>query len=86
MFGLTISLLSTAVSLLRTVVNGDIHTHLAEIYGTDRKTGKGVTYCLIYGGGNAKLGSVAGGGSPRRVQPSVKKIMSGSQGLQAAIR
>ena len=55
-----------------TVVNGDIHTDLAEIYGTDRKTGKGVTYCLIYGGGNAKLGSVAGG-SPRRVQLSAKR-------------
>lgn len=43
-----------------TVVNGDIHTELASIYGTDRKSGKGVTYCLIYGGGDHKLGSTAG--------------------------
>lgn len=42
------------------VVEGDIHTALAEIYGTDRKTGKGVTYCLIYGGGDFKLGITAG--------------------------
>jgi DNA polymerase I-like protein with 3'-5' exonuclease and polymerase domains len=42
------------------LIEGDIHTSLAEIYGTDRKTGKTVTYCLIYGGGNAKLGLSAG--------------------------
>lgn len=42
------------------VVEGDIHTALAEIYGTDRKSGKGVTYCLIYGGGDVKLGLTAG--------------------------
>ena len=42
------------------VVEGDIHTTLAEIYGTDRKSGKGVTYCLIYGGGDNKLGLTAG--------------------------
>ena len=42
------------------VVEGDIHTVLSEIYGTTRKAGKGVTYCLIYGGGNSKLGLTAG--------------------------
>ena len=42
-----------------TVVNGDIHTELAAIYGTDRKAGKGVTY-LIYGGGDVKLGLTSG--------------------------
>ena len=42
------------------VVHGDIHTDLAAIYGTDRKSGKGVTYCLIYGGGDTKLGLTAG--------------------------
>ena len=64
-----------------TVVNGDIHTDLAEIYGTDRKTGKGVTYCLIYGGGNAKLGSVAGGGSQKGAAIR-KKIMSDLKGFK----
>ena len=65
-----------------TVVNGDIHTDLAEIYGTDRKTGKGVTYCLIYGGGNAKLGSVAGGSSQKGAAIR-KKIMSDLKGFKA---
>lgn len=64
-----------------TVVNGDIHTDLAQIYGTDRKTGKGVTYCLIYGGGNAKLGAVAGGGSQKGAAIR-KKIMSDLKGFK----
>lgn len=42
------------------VVDGDIHTELANIYGTDRKTSKSVTYCLIYGGANMRLGLTAG--------------------------
>ena len=64
-----------------TVVNGDIHTDLAQIYGTDRKTGKGVTYCLIYGGGNAKLGSVAGGDSKKGAAIR-KKIMADLKGFK----
>ena len=42
------------------LLEGDIHEHLANIYGTDRRTGKTVTYCMIYGGGNEKLGLSAG--------------------------
>ena len=42
------------------VVEGDIHTYLADIYETDRRTAKVITYCLIYGGGNYKLGITAG--------------------------
>ena len=42
------------------VVEGDIHTLLAEIYQTDRSTGKGVTYSMIYGAGDIKIGLVAG--------------------------
>jgi DNA polymerase I-like protein with 3'-5' exonuclease and polymerase domains len=48
----------------KTLLEGDIHADLAEIYGTDRKTGKTVTYCLIYGGGDTKLGLSAG--EPKR--------------------
>lgn len=44
----------------KTLLEGDIHQTLADIYGTDRKTGKTVTYCLIYGGGDTKLGLSAG--------------------------
>jgi DNA polymerase I-like protein with 3'-5' exonuclease and polymerase domains len=42
------------------VVEGDIHQAMADVSGVDRKTQKGVTYCLIYGGGDYKLGLTAG--------------------------
>ena len=42
------------------VVDGDIHTVLANIYRTSRSAGKGVTYSMIYGGGDHKIGLVAG--------------------------
>ena len=73
------------------VVDGDIHSELAEIYGTDRKSGKGVTYCLIYGGGNQKLGLTAGAtksGAARKGAEIRKRIMEGLPGfadLSAAI-
>ena len=66
------------------VVEGDIHTALAEIYETDRKTGKGVTYCLIYGGGNLKLGLTAGASKDKAVVKGKqirKRIMSGLEGF-----
>ena len=68
------------------VVEGDIHTALANIYGTDRKSGKGVTYCLIYGGGNTKLGATAGAskaGAARKGAEIRKKIMDGLDGFKA---
>ena len=71
-------------SFARTVVEGDIHSELAEIYGTDRKSGKGVTYCLIYGGGNLKLGLTAGAtksGATRKGQEIRKRIMEGLPGF-----
>ena len=70
------------------VVEGDIHTALAEIYGTDRKSGKGVTYCLIYGGGNTKLGLTAGAhkSEAARVGSNIRKrIMEGSGWLRCFI-
>ena len=66
------------------VVDGDIHTALAEIYGTDRKTGKSCTYCLIYGGGNLKLGLTAGASKDKAVSKGKeirKRIMSGLKGF-----
>ena len=74
------------------VVEGDIHTSLAEIYGTDRKTGKGVTYCLIYGGGNTKLGLTAGaskGSAAKKGAEIRKRVLDGLEGfaeLQKAIQ
>ncbi|MCP3664694.1 MAG: hypothetical protein GY696_19750, partial [Gammaproteobacteria bacterium] len=73
------------------VVNGDIHTQLANIYGTDRKTSKSVTYCLIYGGGNEKLGLTAGAPKASAAAKGAeirKRILDGLEGyaeLQKAI-
>jgi len=68
------------------VVEGDIHTALADIYGTDRKSGKSVTYCLIYGGGDTKLGLTAGATkdtAARKGKEIRKKIMQGLAGFKA---
>ena len=68
------------------VVDGDIHTALAEIYGTDRKAGKGVTYCLIYGGGNLKLGLTAGASKDKAEAKGKEiraRIMKGLDGFAA---
>ena len=68
------------------VVEGDIHTALANIYGTSRKSGKGVTYCLIYGGGDTKLGLTAGapkGDAAKKGKEIRKRIMTGLDGFAA---
>ena len=67
------------------VVEGDIHSQLAAIYGTDRKTSKGVTYCLIYGGGNTKLGETAKAkkNEAAKVGASIrKKVLEGLEGFK----
>ena len=64
------------------VVEGDIHTKLAGIYGVGRKESKPITYALIYGAGNAKLGSLVGGGS-RKGAEIRKRIMDGLNGFKA---
>ena len=44
------------------VISGDIHTANMAAFGlTDRSAAKRAIYCLIYGGGNAKLGETVGG-------------------------
>ncbi|MCP3664764.1 MAG: hypothetical protein GY696_20100, partial [Gammaproteobacteria bacterium] len=73
------------------LLEGDIHTALADIYGTDRKSGKSVTYCLIYGGGNEKLGLTAGAPKASAATKGAeirKRILDGLDGyadLQKAI-
>lgn len=62
-------------SFAKEVVEGDIHTTLAAIYGTDRKTGKSCTYCLLYGGGDYKLG-LTSGASKDKAQAEGKRIRS----------
>lgn len=55
------------------VVEGDIHTHLASIYGVDRQTSKRVTYCMIYGGGDTKLG-LSANAPPEKAAKKGKEI------------
>ena len=44
------------------IINGDIHSRNQQIAGLkSRDQAKTFIYCLIYGGGNAKLGAVVGG-------------------------
>ena len=65
-------------------LEGDIHTELADIYGTTRKAGKGVTYCLIYGGGDMKLGLTAGASKRHAAAKGKeirKRIMEGLDGF-----
>lgn len=64
---------------------------LAEIYGTDRKSGKGVAYCLIYGGGDVKLGLTAGAPKSlaakkgKEIRNRIMKNLDGFADLSAAI-
>jgi DNA polymerase I-like protein with 3'-5' exonuclease and polymerase domains len=67
------------------LLEGDIHTHLAQIYGTDRSTGKTVTYCMIYGGGDAKLGTSAGaekGSATKRGKDIRAKVLANLAGFK----
>jgi DNA polymerase I-like protein with 3'-5' exonuclease and polymerase domains len=66
------------------VVEGDIHSKLASIYGTDRSTSKGVTYSMIYGGGDNKIGTVAGASKSKATAKGKeirKRIMDGLDGF-----
>lgn len=73
------------------VVEGDIHQKLADVYGTSRSDSKPITYCLIYGGGDVKLGLTAGASkaqAAKRGKEIRNRIMSGLDGfaeLSAAI-
>jgi DNA polymerase I-like protein with 3'-5' exonuclease and polymerase domains len=76
----------------KTLLEGDIHTDLAAIYNTDRKTGKTVTYCLIYGGGDTKLGLSAGASKKdaakrgKAIRASIMKDLDGFADLIAAVQ
>ena len=66
------------------VVEGDIHTQLAQIYGTSRSQGKQTTYCLIYGGGDMKLGLTTGASKSTAAKKGAeirKRIMDGLDGF-----
>jgi len=69
----------------RTVVEGDIHQAMADIAGVDRKTQKTVTYCMIYGGGDTKLGLSAGASKKEataRGKELRAKLLDGIEGFR----
>jgi DNA polymerase-1 len=76
----------------KVLLEGDIHTDLANIYGTDRKTGKTVTYCLIYGGGDTKLGLSAGepkktaASRGKKIRQAIMKDLDGFADLITAVQ
>ena len=79
-------------SFTKEVLDGDIHTHLANIYGVSRGAGKSVTYALVYGAGDTKLGLTAGASKSTAVKKGKeirKKILDGLKGfkeLNAAVQ
>lgn len=66
------------------VVEGDIHTVLAKIYGTSRSVGKNITYATIYGAGDMKLGLTSGAPKSKALAKGKeirKNIMEGLDGF-----
>ena len=73
------------------VVEGDIHTKLAAIYQTSRKISKGVTYAMIYGGSNFRIGLTAGASKQdaakegKRIRSAIMSGLDGFAELSKAI-
>lgn len=80
--------------LIHQILHGDIHVHLAKIYGLmpneeydesnpvhkkARKTGKTITYSILMGAGEAKVGSLAGG-DKKLGKKIIQKIEAGIKG------
>jgi DNA polymerase I-like protein with 3'-5' exonuclease and polymerase domains len=71
----------------KTVVEGDVHQQNADLVGISRKSAKGMVFCLIYGGGDEKLGSTIDPTLKGRAASSVgktarAKLMAGIPGLK----
>jgi DNA polymerase I-like protein with 3'-5' exonuclease and polymerase domains len=69
----------------KTVVEGDIHQAMADISGVDRRTQKVITYCMIYGGGDVKLGLSAGASKKEasaRGKELRAKLLDGIEGFR----
>ena len=68
------------------VVEGDIHTKLCEIYKTSRSIGKSVTYAMLYGGSNYRIGLTAKASKDKAAAEGKrirKAIMDGLDGFAA---
>ena len=73
------------------VLNGDIHARNAQLAGIGRGTAKRLLYAAMYGGGDAKLGSIVEPFSSEARQKSLgktlrSKLMAAMPSLQKAIR
>lgn len=73
------------------VVEGDIHTKLCEIYKTTRSIGKSVTYAMLYGGSNFRIGLTAkasketAAAEGKRIRTAIMEGLEGFADLSAAI-
>lgn len=78
-------------SFSKEVVEGDIHSKLAAIYQTSRKISKGVTYAMIYGGSNFRIGLTAGASKQdaakegKRIRSAIMSGLDGFAELSKAI-
>jgi DNA polymerase I-like protein with 3'-5' exonuclease and polymerase domains len=66
------------------VCKGDVHTFMKEAYELDdRDTGKTVTYAIIYGGQDPKIGSIVGGSAKdgKRIRGNAYKNLPGLEAV-----
>lgn len=57
----------------KTLIKGDVHQLLADVYGTSRSVGKGITYSTTYGAGMQKIGSLVNPSAPKGEQVALGK-------------
>jgi len=68
------------------ILEGDIHTHNQNAMGLDsRSKSKSAIYCFLYGGGDAKFGSVIGS-SARQARDTKNQLLKNIPGLRRVIK
>lgn len=70
--------------LIKVVLERDVHQFMADMAGVDRPGGKTLNFAIIYGAGDAKIGSIKGGGS-REGAELKEKAFANIPGLGEAI-
>ena len=73
-------------SYAKQILEGDIHTHNQNAMGLDsRNKAKSAIYCFLYGGGDAKFGSVVGI-STRQARDTKNQLLKNIPGLSRIIK
>ena len=73
-------------SYAKQILEGDIHTHNQNAMGLDsRNKAKSAIYCFLYGGGDAKFGSVVGI-STRQARDTKSQLLKNIPGLSRVIK